>query len=190
MSKEKPTGRCIVTYGRSLIALEIAHSLAERGVEVIGCDDVDLTVMSFSRDVKKNFVHAPSDSKPEKFLDDLEKYIRKYTPEDDIPYVLIPAFRDIQLIAENRDRFDPLIKVAGPTAEMISRIHPKQNLARTAEKLDAHAPLRFSTGTKRLQPRKIRGRRQHIPSPRFARCSRPSCSPLWSSRRPRRSGGS
>ena len=140
MSKEKPTGRCIVTYGRSLIALEIAHSLAERGVEVIGCDDVDLTVMSFSRDVKKNFVHAPSDSKPEKFLDDLEKYIRKYTPEDDIPYVLIPAFRDIQLIAENRDRFDPLIKVAGPTAEMISRIHPKQNLARTAEKLDAHAP--------------------------------------------------
>lgn len=141
MSKKKPAGRCIVTYGRSLIALEIAHSLAERGVEVIGCDDVDLTVMSFSRDVKKNFVHAPSESKPEKFLDDLEKNIRKYKPEDDeVPYVLIPAFRDIQLIAENRDRFESHIQVAGPTADMISKIHPKQNLARTAEEVGAHAP--------------------------------------------------
>ena len=40
-------GRVILTYGRSLMALVIARSLAQRGVEIIGCDDVDLTVLSF-----------------------------------------------------------------------------------------------------------------------------------------------
>ena len=54
LSSSQYAGRAIVMYGRSLMALEIAYSLGERGIEVIGCDDVDFTVLSFSRFVKKH----------------------------------------------------------------------------------------------------------------------------------------
>ena len=46
LSSPQYAGRAIVMYGQSLMALEIAHSLGERGIEVIGCDDVDFTVLS------------------------------------------------------------------------------------------------------------------------------------------------
>jgi hypothetical protein len=57
-------GRVILTYGRSLMALVIARSLAQRGVEVIGCDDVDLTVMSFSKHVKETFHRRAVEASP------------------------------------------------------------------------------------------------------------------------------
>ena len=40
MTIQTPPGRVILTYGRSLMALVIARSLARQGIEVIGCDDV------------------------------------------------------------------------------------------------------------------------------------------------------
>ena len=56
--KKKPEikGRAIVTYGRSLISLLIAQSLGMRGIDVIGCDSVPMTVLSFSKYVSKNHV--------------------------------------------------------------------------------------------------------------------------------------
>lgn len=140
MPSRKPIGRCVVTYGRSLMSLEIAHSLARQGVEVIGCDDVDLTVMAFSKDVKSNFVHASSSKNPERFIDDLVRQCEKHKPKDDIPYVLMPAFRDVELISKHRHRFEPWIKLTAPHADTIARVHPKQNLAETARSLGAHAP--------------------------------------------------
>ncbi len=132
--------RVIVTYGRSLMSLVIAHSLGKRGVEVIGCDDVELTVLSFSRYVRKTFVHAPVDSDPEAFVDDLVARIRKHKPQDNRPYVLMPVFRETEIIARYRDRFEPHIAVAAPPFDAIQGVHPKNNLFQTAVRLGIPIP--------------------------------------------------
>ncbi|WP_157139084.1 hypothetical protein [Asticcacaulis biprosthecium] len=108
-------GRVILTYGRSLMALVIARSLAQRGIEVIGCDDVAMTVLTFSKHVRETFVVAPWESDPARYLDDLETAVRTHAPRDGRPYVLMPVFREVELIARHRDRFEPLIRLAAPT---------------------------------------------------------------------------
>lgn len=134
-------GRAIVTYGRSLISLVIARSLHEKGVEVIGCDDIGMTVLSFSKHVEKNFVHTPFEDDLDKALDELEAKVREYAPDDDRPYVLIPGFRDAKILAQHRDRFEPLIRIAAPEEESIGLIDPKDAFARFLEEHDLPGPV-------------------------------------------------
>ncbi|MDZ4690456.1 gamma-glutamyl-gamma-aminobutyrate hydrolase family protein [Terricaulis sp.] len=133
-------GRVILTYGRSLMALVIARSLAERGVEVIGCDDVNLTVLSFSKHVRETFTVAPWDTAPEQFLTDLEAAVLEYAPTDGRPYVLMPVFREIDLITRNRARFEPAIKIAAPNIKSIELVTPKHKLATLAEEFGLDVP--------------------------------------------------
>lgn len=133
MTSARTPGRVIITYGRSLMALVIARSLAERGVEVIACDDVGMTVCSFSRHVQETFTLAPWDTQPEQFLQDLEAAVLEYAPRDDRPYVLMPVFREIDLIARNRKRFEPAIKLAAPPIASIELVTPKDRLALLAK---------------------------------------------------------
>lgn len=138
-------GRVIVTYGRSLMSLVIARSLHDRGVEVIGCDDVDFTVMSFSRVVSETFVHPSVDDGEDAYIDALIENIKKYKPDDDRPYLLMPVFRNTRVIARHRDRLEPYITVAAPRWESIEKIFPKEKLVKTAEETGANAPASIHT---------------------------------------------
>ena len=141
---ESPTpGTVILTYGRSLMALVIARSLARRGVEVIGCDDVAMTVLSFSKHVKETFTVAPWESRPADFLDDLENAVRVHAPSDGRPYVLMPVFREVDLIARYRRRFEPLIQVAAPAFESIDLVNPKDRLSSLAVAGNLAVPRTF-----------------------------------------------
>lgn len=140
MSTTNTNGRVIITYGRSLMALVIARSLAERGVEVIACDDVAMTVCSFSKHVKETFTVAPWDADPEQFLQDMEAAILEYAPTDGRPYVLMPVFREIDLIARNRARFEPAIKLAAPSTKSVQLVTPKHCLAELARAHDLNIP--------------------------------------------------
>jgi len=134
-------GRVILTYGRSIISLAIAHSLGKRGVEIYGCDDVDLTVLQFSKYVQKTFTHRPWQSDPEGFLDDLEAAAEKYHPGDNRPYLLIPAFRDATLIAQRRERLEAAgIVVAAPPYSAIEQVLSKAAFAKTAAENDLPTP--------------------------------------------------
>ncbi|MGE9296623.1 MAG: ATP-grasp domain-containing protein [Puniceicoccales bacterium] len=127
-------GRIILTYGRSIISLAIAHSLGKRGVEVIGCDDVDMTVLQFSKFVSKTFTHRPQHTDAEGFIEDLVAAAEKFHPGDDRPYVLIPAFRDATLIARHRERLEATgIVVAAPPIEAIEAVLSKAAFAKTAQ---------------------------------------------------------
>ncbi len=137
---ELKSGRVIVTYGRSLMALTIAHSLGRRGVEVIGCDDVGLTAVSFSRFAKKHFTHAPAAADPDRFIADLEAAIVRHKPADGRPYVLIPCFQETRIIARHAERLSHHIRVAAPTIEAIAAVDPKDALMRTAESLGLNTP--------------------------------------------------
>ena len=140
MSARRAPGRVILTYGRSLMALVIARSLAERGVEVIGCDDVALTVLSFSKHVQETFTVAPWETEPERFLQDLEEAVREYAPRDKRPYVLMPVFREVELIARHRARFEPAIKLAAPAIASIELVTPKDRLAELARSAKLESP--------------------------------------------------
>lgn len=133
-------GRVIITYGRSLMALAIARSLDEHGVEVIGCDDVDMTVLSFSRHVMDNFTHTAFVDDEEQALADFEAAVRKYAPTDGRPYVLMPAFRDARLFAKYRERFEPLIQIAAPDIASIEMVSPKDHFARLLKEADLPGP--------------------------------------------------
>jgi gamma-glutamyl-gamma-aminobutyrate hydrolase PuuD/predicted ATP-grasp superfamily ATP-dependent carboligase len=143
MPQQPSSGRVILTYGRSLMALVIARSLARRGIEVIGCDDVSMTVLSFSKHVRETFMVAPWETRPAEFLDDLEAAVRLHAPADGRPYVLMPVFREVDLITRNRLRFEPLIRVAAPTFESIDLVNPKDHLAILAENAGLSAPRAF-----------------------------------------------
>lgn len=134
-------GRVILTYGRSLMALTAAHSLGERGIEIIGCDDVDMTVLSFSNYTTNYFTHAPYQSHLDQYLDDMEENIKKYKPDDDRPYILMPMFRDAKIIAKFKERFEPFITVATPDYDTIRQITPKSVFADTCERLGLTIPL-------------------------------------------------
>lgn len=149
-------GRVIVTYARSLMSLVIAQSLSRRGVEVIGCDDVDFSVMSFSKHVDSVFTHPSIDDDEEGFFECFLENIKKYKPEDDRPYLLMPVFSNTQAIARHREMFAPYINVAAPLSESIEMVFPKENLAETALGAGVNVPKTIHTDdtaalTKRLR---------------------------------------
>jgi predicted ATP-grasp superfamily ATP-dependent carboligase len=152
MAIDLTRGRAIVTYGRSLMALTIAQSLGSRGVEVIGGDDVGLTVLSFSRYAKGSFVHAPAATDPDGFIDDLEAAIIRHKPDDDRPYVLIPCFQETRLIARHAERLSRHIIVAAPAFEAIEAVDPKDHLMRTARDLGLRIPRTWTAEEWRADP--------------------------------------
>lgn len=133
-------GRVIVTYGRSLMALVSAHSLGCKGVEVISGDSIGFTVSSFSKHTVDNFIYTDPEKDPAQYLDDIEEAAKRFKPDDDRPYVLMPTYKDTKLLAENRDRFDGLIEIAAPDYESIVKLNSKDDLARTLEAHDISAP--------------------------------------------------
>lgn len=132
--------RVIITYARSLMSLAAARSLSSRGIEVIGCDSVDMTVMHFSKNTSDYFLHEPYDGDVSAYLSSMKGHIKKFKPEDDRPYLLMPMFRDTKILSKHKDAFEGLIEIAAPDFTSIEQISPKDNFARTCKKYDLDAP--------------------------------------------------
>ncbi len=146
MSRTGQKGRVIVTYGRSLIALMIAKSLGSRGVDVIGCDSVNMTVLSFSKHVSRYCIYAPPDKDEDQFIDDLLRIVSDNKPDDGRPYVLMPTFRESLIIAKHKDLFEEHIVVACPNYDAIRKVARKDTLARTTQDLDIESPKTWLPG--------------------------------------------
>lgn len=140
--QQKP-GRVIISSGRSIMALVAAHSLGKRGIEIIGADCVEMTMLSFSKYVHKNELYENFLENEEQFLHDLEQIIIKHKPNDDRYYVLMPILQETMLIARYAERFSKYIEVAAPDYSAIDQVYPKNHLFRTAEKLNINIPKTF-----------------------------------------------
>jgi predicted ATP-grasp superfamily ATP-dependent carboligase len=79
------------------------------------------------------------------YINSLLEHVKRLKPTDDRPYVLMPVFRNTRVIARHREKFEPYISIAAPTAESISKVFPKGNLVATAEETGANAPLSIHT---------------------------------------------
>lgn len=137
----EPKARVIITSSRSIMALVAAHSLGKRGVEVIGADCVAPTMLHFSKYAQSNEKYHRHTDDPEKFLDDIENIIDKHRPPDDRPYILMPVFHENYLIIKNKTRLEKKITVATPDMSMLEQLHPKDNLVRTAKKIEVNIPM-------------------------------------------------
>lgn len=124
--------RAILTFSRGWNALTAARSLGKKGVEVIAGDEYHFSPTSFSKYTTSSFIYPNPDRDPEGFLDKLEQEIRLYR-RDGEEYVLMPFHKETYLIAQNRTRFEPLIKMAIPTIEQILQVDDKGTLARICQ---------------------------------------------------------
>ncbi|MCI0332805.1 MAG: ATP-grasp domain-containing protein [Planctomycetes bacterium] len=124
--------RAILTFSRGWNALVAARSLGRRGIEVIAGDEYQFSPTSFSKYTIASFLYPSPDRDPEGFLDKLEEIIRQYA-RDGEEYVLMPFHKETYVIAQNRARFEPLIKMAIPTIEQILQVDDKGSLARMCQ---------------------------------------------------------
>ncbi len=123
-------GRAIITFSRGWQTLVATRSLGRRGVEVITGDEYAMTAASFSRYSVADFRYPNPTKEPEAFLDALEKVVIEHKPEDETtPYVLMPIHKETYLIARNRERFEPHIRVPVPQIEHIEQVHNKGTIA-------------------------------------------------------------
>lgn len=125
--------RAILTFSRGWNALAAARSLGKKGVEVISGDEYPFSPTSFSKYTIDSFLYPSPDRDPEGFLNQLEDIIRQYK-RDGEEYVLMPFHKETYLIARNRARFEPLIKMAIPSIEQILQVDDKGMLARMCQK--------------------------------------------------------
>lgn len=133
-------GRVIVTYGRSLMSLVAAQSLARRGLHVIGCDSVDMTALRFSKFCSAYFVHPDPKDDENAYIDALVQEIERARPEDDNPYVLMPLFDNARLLARRKADLPDYIKLAAPDIQSINCVYPKDRLVRSLTELQKFAP--------------------------------------------------
>jgi predicted ATP-grasp superfamily ATP-dependent carboligase len=125
--------RAILTFSRGWNALAAARSLGRRGIEVIAGDEYAFSPTSFSKYTIASFIYPSPDRDPEGFLATLEEIIRQYAvPGQD--YVLMPFHKETYVIARNRARFEPLIKMAILTIEQILQVDDKGTLARLCQR--------------------------------------------------------
>jgi len=122
------------------MALVAAHSLGEKGVEVIGCDSVDFTILSFSSHVSDYFVYPDFSKDEDAFVDFMLDKVKALKPGDGRPYVLMPVYKDNDVLAKHKEKFEPYIQIAVPDMEAINKLHPKDNFARTMQELDVSSP--------------------------------------------------
>lgn len=133
--------RVLLTYSRSLMALTAAQSLSDNGIDVVGCDSVDMTVLQFSKHSKGHKLVADHREKPEKFISDLIKAADALRPRGDAPYVLMPIFEETSLISENASRLrEAGLIVAAPDHASIVQVEPKDRLPAAAAGAGVHFP--------------------------------------------------
>lgn len=141
--KQLQNGRVIIPYGRSVMALVAAHSLGQKGIEVIGCDTMDLTILSFSRHVSNYFLYPDPLKDEQDFIDRMIEKVKAFHPGDDRPYVLMPIYKETDILAKHKDALSPYIQVATPCFEAMEKLHAKDKLARTLKDLNVRAPKTF-----------------------------------------------
>ncbi|MEX2170325.1 MAG: ATP-grasp domain-containing protein [Pirellulales bacterium] len=131
--------KAILTFARGWNCLAAARSLGRKGIEVIAGDEYPFSPTSFSKYTTATFRYPNPDHDPAGFLDTLERVIREHKVEGE-EYALIPFHKETYLIARNRARFEPLIKMAIPTIEQIDQVDDKGTLALLCQKRGLPTP--------------------------------------------------
>jgi predicted ATP-grasp superfamily ATP-dependent carboligase len=135
--------KAILTFARGWNALAAARSLGSRDIQIIAGDEYRFSPASFSKYTVDHFLYPNPDDDPDGFLDTLEQVIRRHRDEgtdDGEQFVLMPFHKESFLIAQHRERFEPLIHFALPTIEQILQVDDKGTLARLCQQRGTPIP--------------------------------------------------
>lgn len=133
--------RVLLTYSRSLMALTAAQSLSDHGIDVVGCDSVDMTVLQFSKHCRGHKLVADHRNDPDAFIEDLIKAADALRPRGDAPFVLMPIFEETSIIARHAGRLRAAgLIVAAPDERSIIQVEPKDKLPAAAEGAGVNFP--------------------------------------------------
>ena len=133
--------RVLLTYSRSLMALTAAQSLSDHGIDVVGCDSVDMTVLQFSKHCRGHKLVADHRDDPDAFIEDLIKAADALRPRGDAPFVLMPIFEETSIIARHAGRLRAAgLIVAAPDERSIIQVEPKDKLPAAAEGAGVNFP--------------------------------------------------
>lgn len=131
--------KAIITFARGWNALAAARSLGSKGIQIIAGDEYRFSPTSFSKYTIDHFLYPNPDQDPAGFLDKLEEVVRRHDVEGE-EYVLMPFHKESFLIAQHRERFEPLIRFALPTIEQIVQVDDKGTLARLCQERGVPIP--------------------------------------------------
>lgn len=132
--------RVIVTYGRGWNALAIVRSLGQRGINVFCGEEAPFAPCFFSRYCRGHFQYPSPSRDPNAFVDFMADKVRELAPPGDEPFVLMPVHKETFLLAEQRARFEPHVKLPVTTIENIRLTDDKGRLATFAEQHDIRVP--------------------------------------------------
>ncbi|WP_375203322.1 carboxylate--amine ligase [Hyphococcus sp.] len=133
-------GRVIVTYGRSLMSLVAAQSLAKHGLDVIGCDSVDMTALHFSRYCRTYFTHPAPEDDEDAYIAYMCDMLERHRPDNGKPYILMPLFDNARILARRKSELPDFVTLAAPDTASIGCVYPKDNLVRTMKDFPEIAP--------------------------------------------------
>lgn len=139
-SRAGAPGRALVTFARSWQALAAIRSLGRRGVEVVAGDELSLTPGALSKYSIDSFVYPSPEADPEGFLDAVEEAVRRFQPDEGVPYVLMPIHRETYPIARRRARFESLVSMALPPEGLVEEVRDKGRLVELARRLGVPTP--------------------------------------------------
>lgn len=134
-------GRVILTYGRSLMSLVAAQSLARRGINVIGCDSVDLTALRFSKYCSDYFLHPDPEMDEDAYVRGMAEMIERFAPQSDAPYILMPMFDNARILSRRVHELPSRVTLAAPRWDSINAVYPKDRLVETLTDYHGVAPV-------------------------------------------------
>lgn len=130
---------CILTFARSWNTIAACRNLGEHGVKVITGDNLTLAGGNFSVYSKGFFTYPDPDSDPEGFIDKLIEICNKHNGPD-VDLVLMPMHTDSFIVAENKDKFEGVAKLALPDRDKIDLIGNKASLAKFCKEKGINIP--------------------------------------------------
>ncbi len=131
--------KILVTDAQVRNSVAIVRSLGKRGHEIYTCDADRIATGFFSKYVKKFFVHPDNI----KFQDEYIQSVIEFVAREKIEIILPIRDESTFVIAKNREKFDPQIRIPIPDFSKIQQASNKAFTFQIAEKIGIPIPKTY-----------------------------------------------
>jgi len=134
--------RILLTSSRLPFALSLVRNLAEAGHEVYASDAYSIASGSHSKYLSGRLVTAPPATETERFVDDVEGFVREHGIER-----VVPCFEEAFYLATRHERLEQLTDLFTAPFATLARLHDKATFTDLARHLDLPLPETLVTSS-------------------------------------------
>lgn len=128
----------IVTNARNRVCYAVVRSLGSKGIKVYTSDTGKSAMCFYSKYSIDHFIYPSPFSRPNEFIDDLIKQIKRVDCK-----VLIPVYEETFLISKYQKELSAHVNLVVPDYESILTLHNKDRLYKLAEGVGIKVPKTF-----------------------------------------------